>query len=731
MATVKKNFPVLEMSCAVCAGNVEKRVRTIEGVMSADVNFASSMLTLEYDPDVTDLAEIRTQVRAIGYDIAIDEKASREELETTERRRYTDLRRRVVIAWALSVPIMVLSMAFMHYWWSGWVQLILAVPVIVYSGRLFYIHAWRQARKGTAGMDTLVALSTSIAFLYSLAGTVLPWLMTERGIEPHLYYEAATMVIAFVLLGKMLEERAKLSTGSAIKSLMGLQPLTARLVTGDGEREVPVAVLIAGDRINVRPGEKIAVDGTVTGGESFVDESMISGEAVPVRKRAGDKVLAGTINQRGSFVMEAQAVGEDTVLSRIVRTVQEAQGSKAPVQRIADKVSAVFVPVVIGLSIVTFAVWLITGSGLSFALMTAASVLVIACPCALGLATPTALMVGIGRGANNQILIKDAYALENLCRTDCVVLDKTGTLTEGHPAVTAMLWHGDKNDKAILAGIEAHSEHPLAQAITEELASEGITPDRPDSFESVTGRGVEATYGGLRYRAGNQAFVLSERNAADDISAFAALWQERGSSVIYFGTSDRLIAVIAVSDPLKKTSAEAVAMLRKEGIEVHMLTGDAMTTARSVAADAGIDRFGAGMMPQDKDDYIASLQAEGHKVAMVGDGINDSQALARADVSIAMGHGTDVAMDVAQVTLITSDLTKIPAAVKLSRKCVNVIRQNLFWAFVYNIIAIPVAAGLLYPAFGIVLDPMWASAAMAFSSISVVLNSLRLKTMKI
>ncbi len=720
----KIQLPVLEMSCAVCAGNVEKRVRTIEGVMSADVNFASSMLTLEYDPDVTDLAEIRTQVRAIGYDIAIDEKASREELETTERRRYTDLRRRVVIAWALSVPIMVLSMAFMHYWWSGWVQLILAVPVIVYSGRLFYIHAWRQARKGTAGMDTLVALSTSIAFLYSLAGTVLPWLMIERGIEPHLYYEAATMVIAFVLLGKMLEERAKLSTGSAIKSLMGLQPLTARLVTGDGEREVPVAVLIAGDRINVRPGEKIAVDGTVTGGESFVDESMISGEAVPVRKRAGDKVLAGTINQRGSFVMEAQAVGEDTVLSRIVRTVQEAQGSKAPVQRIADKVSAVFVPVVIGLSIVTFAVWLITGSGLSFALMTA-------CPCALGLATPTALMVGIGRGAKNQILIKDAYALENLCRTDCVVLDKTGTLTEGHPAVTAMLWHGDKNDKAILAGIEAHSEHPLAQAITEELASEGITPDRPDSFESVTGRGVKATYGGLRYRAGNHAFVMSETNAADDISAFAALWQERGSSVIYFGTSDRLIAVIAVSDPLKKTSAEAVAMLRKEGIEVHMLTGDAMTTARSVAADAGIDRFGAGMMPQDKDDYIASLQAEGHKVAMVGDGINDSQALARADVSIAMGHGTDVAMDVAQVTLITSDLTKIPAAVKLSRKCVNVIRQNLFWAFVYNIIAIPVAAGLLYPAFGIVLDPMWASAAMAFSSISVVLNSLRLKTMKI
>lgn len=729
---VKKiQLPVLEMSCAVCAGNVEKRVRAVEGVMSADVNFASAMLAIEYDPDVTDLMKIRNQVRAIGYDIVIDEAASREEMETAERRRYTDLRRRVVIAWALSVPVMVLSMGFMHEWWSGWVQLILSVPVMAYSGRLFYIHAWRQARKGTAGMDALVALSTSIAFLYSLAGTLLPWLMTEHGIEPHLYYEAATMVIAFVLLGKMLEERAKLSTGSAIKSLMGLQPLTAHLVTEEGEREVPVAVLKAGDRVSVKPGEKIAVDGTVTDGESYVDESMISGEAVPVRKAVGDKVLAGTINQRGSFVMEAQAVGEDTVLSHIVRTVQEAQGSKAPVQRIADRVSAVFVPVVIGLSAATLTVWLIAGGGLSFALMTAASVLVIACPCALGLATPTALMVGIGRGARNQILIKDAYALERLCRTDCVVLDKTGTLTEGHPAVAAMLWHGDDNDKAILAGIEALSEHPLAQAIVDKLTADGITPARPDSFESVTGRGVEAAHDGVRYRAGNHAFVAADTTVSDDMTAFATLWQKRGSSVVYFGSEGRIMAVIAVSDPLKKSSAEAVAMLRKEGIEVHMLTGDAMPTARTVAADAGIERFSAGMMPQDKDDYISSLQAEGRKVAMAGDGINDSQALARADVSIAMGHGTDVAMDVAQVTLMTSDLTRIPTAIRLSRKCVRVIRQNLFWAFIYNTIAIPVAAGVLYPAFGIVLDPMWASAAMAFSSISVVLNSLRLKTMKI
>jgi len=727
----KIQLPVLDMSCAVCAGNVEKGVRAVEGVRSADVNFASAMLSLEYDPDVTDLSEIRDRVRAIGYDIVIDEAASREELEATERRRYTDLRRRVVIAWVLSVPVMVLSMGFMHAWWSGWGQLMLSVPVMVYSGRLFYIHAWRQAKKGTAGMDTLVALSTSIAFIYSLVGTLSPWLATDGGTVPHLYYEAATMVIAFVLLGKLLEERAKMSTGSAIRSLMGLQPLTARLVTDDGEREVPVVSLTAGARVSVRPGEKIAVDGTVAAGESFVDESMISGEAVPVRKAAGDKVLAGTVNQRGSFVMEAQAVGEATVLSRIVRTVQEAQGSKAPVQRIADRVSAVFVPVVIGLSLVTFVVWLVSGGDIPFALMTAASVLVIACPCALGLATPTALMVGIGRGAKNQILIKDACALENLCRTDCVVLDKTGTLTEGHPAVTAMLWHGSDNDKAVLAGIESRSEHPLAQAVVEKLAAEGITPAVPDGFESVTGRGVEAVYEGVRYRAGNYAFVVSDRSVADDISAFADLWQKRGSSVIYFGTDDRMIAVVAVSDPLKESSAGAVAMLRKEGIEVHMLTGDAMPTARAVAAEAGIERFEAGMMPQDKDDYITSLQVRGRRVAMAGDGINDSQALARADVSIAMGHGTDVAMDVAQVTLMTSDLTKIPAAIRLSRKCVRVIRQNLFWAFVYNTVAIPVAAGVFYPAFGIALDPMWASAAMAFSSISVVLNSLRLKVMKI
>ncbi|MDE6483028.1 MAG: heavy metal translocating P-type ATPase [Rikenellaceae bacterium] len=727
----KIQLPVLEMSCAVCAGNVEKRVCAVEGVRSAEVNFASSMLALEYDPDVTDLRQIRDSVRAIGYDIVIDEAASREELEITERRRYTDLRRRVVIAWVLSVPVMVLSMAFMHAWWSGWVQLILTVPVMVYSGRLFYMHAWRQARKGTAGMDTLVALSTSIAFVYSLVGTLLPWLMSDSGMEPHLYYEAATMVIAFVLLGKLLEERAKMSTGSAIRSLMGLQPLTARLVTDDGEREVPVAVLTAGDRVSVRPGEKIAVDGTVTDGESFVDESMISGEAVPVRKTVGDKVLAGTMNQRGSFVMEAQAVGEATVLSRIVRTVQEAQGSKAPVQRIADRVSAVFVPVVIGLSIATFVAWFVSGSGLSFALMTAASVLVIACPCALGLATPTALMVGIGRAAKNQILIKDACALERLCRTDSLVLDKTGTLTEGHPVVVDMLWYGDDNDKALLAGIESRSEHPLAQAITYRLASEGVTPAAPDGFESVTGRGVEAVYGCVRYRAGNYAFVVADSAVTDEFSAFAASWQERGSSVVYFGGGDRIIAVMAVRDPLKAGSAEAVAMLRREGVEVHMLTGDAMPTARVVAAEAGIERFEAGMMPQDKDDYIASLQARGHKVAMAGDGINDSQALARADVGIAMGQGTDVAMDVAQVTLMTSDLARIPVAIRLSRKCVSVIRQNLFWAFIYNTVAIPVAAGALYPVFGIVLDPMWASAAMAFSSVSVVLNSLRLRTVKI
>lgn len=728
-------LPVLDMSCAVCANNVEGKVKSLPGVLSASVNFAANDLSLEYDPQQISLPEIQAAVQSVGYDLIIAEEDKEQRQEEAGQEHYRRLRRKVAWAWILSVPLMIVSMVLMHESYANWLMLALTLPILALSGRDFYIHAWKQAGKGMANMDTLVALSTSIAFLFSLFNTVYPRFWIERGIAPHVYYEAAGMIIAFVLLGKLLEERAKNSTSSAIKSLMGLQPRTARKVTAEGEVEVPIASLMPGDRVSVRPGEKIPVDGTVVSGSSYVDESMISGESVPVEKNSGDKALAGTVNQRGSFVLEATQVGSGTVLARIVRMVQEAQGSKAPVQKIADRISGIFVPVVIGLSVVSFVVWMVAGGSayFSYALLSAVSVLVIACPCALGLATPTALMVGIGKAAEHHILIKDAFALENMCRVDCIVLDKTGTLTEGRPSVRDVHWNGDVpvELRSVLLSAEMKSEHPLAFAVAGYLAGEGITPVELDSFESITGKGVEAQYQGKRYWTGSRPFAASQGVLLDDeAAAVIARWQEEGQSVIYYGSEDSLLAVFAVADPVKPTSAQAVEQLEKRGIEVHMLTGDGNKTALSVAKELGITHVKSEVLPQDKEEYIRQLQSQGKTVAMVGDGINDSQALARADVSIAMGKGTDIAMDVAMVTLITSDLMLLPQAIRLSRRTVRLIRENLFWAFIYNLIGIPIAAGVLFPAFGILLNPMWASAAMAFSSVSVVLNSLRLKWSK-
>ena len=635
---------------------------------------------------------------------------------------------------------MLCGMVWMHQAWSPWVQLVLTLPVLLFSGRSFYLTGWRQARHGKANMDTLVALSTSIAFLFSLFNTLFPQVWSERGLEPHVYYEAASMIVAFVLLGKTLEERAKGSTSSAIRKLMGLQPNTARLVEADGtEREVPIAQLRPGNRVGVRPGERIPVDGVLIEGASYVDESMISGEPLPVGKSSGDRVLAGTINQKGAFVLEAQAVGTATVLARIVEMVQQAQGSKAPVQRIVDRVSAVFVPTVIGLSLVTFVVWMAIGGTavLTSALLSAVSVLVIACPCALGLATPTALMVGIGKAAERHILIKDAYALENLCHVDTVVLDKTGTLTEGRPTVTNWLWLVPDSERplaqAVLLAAERRSEHPLATAVVRALESESVQVMTAElsTFRSLTGRGLEVESGGATYWVGSRA-LAEERLSALPAGATgqAERWQEAGMSVIWYGRDGELVAVAAVSDPVKRTSVEAVRTLKRMGIEVHMLTGDGRKTAAAVARELGIDHFEAEVLPGDKEEYVKRLQAVGARVAMVGDGINDSQALARAEVSVAMGQGTDIAMDVAMVTLMTSDLTLLPTAITLSHRTVRLIRQNLFWAFIYNVIGIPIAAGVLYPVYGVLLDPMWASAAMAFSSVSVVTNSLRLKWRK-
>lgn len=736
----KRTIPVLEMSCAVCAANVESTVRALEGVRAANVNFAAGTLQVEYDPAVITPAVMQHAVQAAGYDLIVEEENVAERQEQEQRKHYRSLLRRTVVAWGLCVPLMFCSMVWMHQAWSPWVQLVLTLPVLLFSGRSFYLTGWRQARHGKANMDTLVALSTSIAFLFSLFNTLFPQVWSERGLEPHVYYEAASMIVAFVLLGKTLEERAKGSTSSAIRKLMGLQPNTARLVEADGtEREVPIAQLRPGNRVGVRPGERIPVDGVLIEGASYVDESMISGEPLPVGKSSGDRVLAGTINQKGAFVLEAQAVGTATVLARIVEMVQQAQGSKAPVQRIVDRVSAVFVPTVIGLSLVTFVVWMAIGGTavLTSALLSAVSVLVIACPCALGLATPTALMVGIGKAAERHILIKDAYALENLCHVDTVVLDKTGTLTEGRPTVTNWLWLVPDSDRplaqAVLLAAERRSEHPLATAVVRVLESESVQVMTAElsTFRSLTGRGLEVESGGATYWVGSRA-LAEERLSALPAGATgqAERWQEAGMSVIWYGRDGELVAVAAVSDPVKRTSVEAVRTLKRMGIEVHMLTGDGRKTAAAVARELGIDHFEAEVLPGDKEEYVKRLQAVGARVAMVGDGINDSQALARAEVSVAMGQGTDIAMDVAMVTLMTSDLTLLPTAITLSHRTVRLIRQNLFWAFIYNVIGIPIAAGVLYPAYGVLLDPMWASAAMAFSSVSVVTNSLRLKWRK-
>ncbi len=543
------------------------------------------------------------------------------------------------------------------------------------------------------------------------------------------------MIIAFVLLGKLMEERAKNSTSSAIKSLMGLQPKTARLVTDGKEEEVPISSLKRGNIVSVRPGEKIPVDGTLLQGSSSVDESMLSGEPIPVEKVAGDRVLAGTINQKGAFTMEATGVGNETVLAQIVKMVQAAQGSKAPVQRIVDKISGIFVPVVVLLSIITFICWMVIGGEdyFSYALLSAVSVLVIACPCALGLATPTALMVGMGKGAERHILIKDAYALETLCKVDTIVLDKTGTLTEGIPVVVDSCWLTESNVcyLDILYTAELKSEHPLASAIIRWLEDSGASTCEAGDFESLTGRGIRMEVNGVTYWGGSHGLLeVFGSEIPDDTMKQIRQWQDNGISVVYYGEGNRLLAVLAISDRIKPTSAAAVKTLTDMGIEVHLLTGDGVKTAERVADTLGIKYFKAEVMPDDKEEYIMALQKLGKKVAMVGDGINDSQALARADVSIAMGKGTDIAMDVAMVTLITSDLLLLPEAIKLSKRTVRLIHQNLFWAFIYNLIGIPLAAGVLFPVNGLLLNPMLASAAMAFSSVSVVLNSLRLKFMK-
>lgn len=730
--TTKRSYPVTGMSCASCAMGVEKKLANQKGVKSAVVNFADKSVMLEFEITTTDAQSLKQSVQEIGYDMLIEEEQKAKEIqEEAQNIHYKQLKKNTLFAWIFSLPIMVISMFFMHLHYLNIVMLLLSLPVLLIFGKDFFINGYKSVTKGSANMDTLVALSTSIAFIFSTFNTFFPQFWVDRGVEPMVYFEAATMIIAFVLLGKLLEEKAKGKTSASIKGLMGLQANHATLIINSNTQIVSISAIKKGDLIRVKPGEKIPVDGIIKTGNSYVNESMITGEPIAVLKKEGQKVLAGTINQKGTFDFEAEKVGGDTLLAQIIKTVRQAQGSKAPVQRIADKIASIFVPVVIGISILTLATWLIIGGTDQFAkaLLSAVSVLVIACPCALGLATPTALMVGIGRGAREHILIKDATALEQLKRVDAVVMDKTGTLTEGKPVVSDWVWldnsltqEQNKEHLDIIFSIENKSEHPLADAIVSYIKEkEQSAQVNIEGFETITGVGATANYKGMHYFIGSSKHFGEKGKKAKD-----ALQNPLGKSIVMFSENNNIIAVIGVKDKIKENSLYAVKKLQKMGVEVHMLTGDNYENAAAVSTQLGIEHFKAEALPQDKDNYVTNLQSKGKIVAMVGDGINDSQALSKANVSIAMGKGTDIAMDVAMVTLISSDLALLPKAFDLSRRTVKLIHQNLFWAFIYNLIGIPIAAGVLYPLTGTLLNPMIAAAAMAFSSVSVVLNSLRL-----
>ena len=741
---VQETFPVLGMSCASCAARIEKTLNRQSGVKIAAVNYASATATVEYDPKNCSSEALQQAVQAAGYDLLINRDGNTlEEAEEAHNKKFTTLKLRTVWAVILSLPVIIIGMFFMDMPYANPIMWTLSTPIVFWLGRGFFSSAWKQLRHGSANMDTLVAISTGTAYLFSLFNMLFPDFWLSRGIHPHVYFEAASVIIAFILLGRLLEEKAKGNTSTAIKKLMGLQPKTVTVV-GNEERIVPIEQIRPGDIILVKPGERIAVDGIVTEGSSYVDESMLSGEPVAVSKQKDAKVFAGTINQKGSFRFRAEKVGTDTLLAKIIHMVQDAQGSKAPVQQLVDKIAGIFVPTIIGIAVLAFIVWMMLDGtdGFTHGLLAFVTVIIIACPCALGLATPTAIMVGIGKGAERGILIKDAESLEIAKKVNTVVLDKTGTVTEGKPVVSKLVWNTPTttpnpsiSSKDVLPDIfyslEKLSEHPLADAVVNHLKESASIDDIQD-FETITGKGVKGRTQGRIYFAGNLKLLEENRIAISrSLREEATRLTAKAQTVIWFADEENALAIAGITDRIKETSIRAVDELRATGIEVHMLTGDNETTAREIARKAGIAHYQASVLPQDKAAFISRLQAEGRKVAMVGDGINDSAALAQADLSIAMGGGSDIAMDVAKMTIISSDLTKIPEALRLSRLTVRTIRQNMFWAFIYNIVGVPIAAGILYPINGFLLNPMIAGAAMAFSSVSVVSNSLLLKRKKI
>jgi P-type Cu2+ transporter len=734
VSTVKNTFPVLGMTCASCASSAESIAKYELGVVNASVNFAMANLTVEYLPNMTDAAKLKKAVQSIGYDLLIEDETNQQEtLEAIHTQKFQKLKTKTIWAVILSLPVVVIGMFFMDIPYANQIMWAFSTPVVLWLGRDFFINAWKQTKHRSANMDTLVALSTGIAYLFSVFNMLFADFWHQRGLHAHVYFEAAAVIIAFILLGKLLEEKAKGNTSSAIKKLMGLQPKTVTVIQADGtEKQTAIEEVNAGDVILVKPGEKIAVDGMVTSGSSYVDESMLSGEPVPVLKNENEKVFAGTINQKGSFQFKAVKVGKETMLAHIIKMVQDAQGSKAPVQKLVDKIAGIFVPVVIVIAILTFILWFILGgdNGVVHGLLAAVTVLVIACPCALGLATPTAIMVGVGKGAENGILIKDAESLELAKKVNAIVLDKTGTITEGRPEVTGIQWlNNDDATKKILLSIEKQSEHPLAEAVVKHL--DGAATTTLTQFDSITGKGAKANHNNETYFVGNKK-LLAENNIsiAEQLQKQANEWGKQSKTVIWFANSKQALSVLAISDKIKETSVQAIKEMQDMGIDLYMLTGDNEATAKAIAEQTGIKHYKAEVLPQHKADFIKELQQQGKVVAMVGDGINDSTALATADVSIAMGKGSDIAMDVAKMTIISSDPTKIPQAIKLSKQTVATIKQNLFWAFIYNLIGIPIAAGILYPINGFLLNPMIAGAAMALSSVSVVTNSLRLKWKK-
>lgn len=734
VTTTKATYPVLGMTCASCAGSAENIVKNESGVVNASVNFATGNLSVEYLPNMTNTIQLQKAVLSGGYDLLIeDESTQHETLEALHNRKFKLLKKKTLWAVLLSIPVVIIGMFFMEIPYANPIMWLFSTPVVLWLGKDFFVNAWKQAKHKSANMDTLVALSTGIAYIFSVFNMLFADFWHQRGLHAHVYFEAASVIIAFILLGKLLEEKAKGNTSSAIKKLMGLQPKNVIVIQEDGtERQMAIEEVEVGNIIMVKPGEKIAVDGIVTSGNSYLDESMLSGEPIPVLKKENEKVFAGTINQKGSFQFKAVKVGKETMLAQIIKMVQDAQGSKAPVQKLVDKIAGIFVPTVISIAILTFILWLVWGgqNAVVQGLLAAITVLVIACPCALGLATPTAIMVGVGKGAENGILIKDAESLELAKKINTVVLDKTGTITEGKPQVTGIKWYNnDDTAKNILLSIEKQSEHPLADAVVKHLNEAATTP--LSMFESITGKGAKADHNNETYLVGNKKF-LTENNIiiTKDLLKQADEWSKQSKTVIWFSNSKLALSVLAISDKIKETSVQAIKEMQNKGIELYMLTGDNEATARSIAEQTGIKHYKAEVMPQDKANFVKELQQQGKIVAMVGDGINDSTALATADVSIAMGKGSDIAMDVAKMTIISSDLTKIPQAIKLSRQTVATIKQNLFWAFIYNLIGLPIAAGILYPVNGFLLNPMIAGAAMALSSVSVVSNSLRLKWKK-